>query len=92
METLKLASVDIIPRRITENTATGLHLFDVLEQDGRIEPRNLDVLQDMLEIIGRVDLARKIQNFLSTSLNGGTGKIKSLSTISIKQNTNALFP
>ena len=90
VETLKLASVDIIPRRITENIATGLHLFDVLEQDGRIGPRSLDLLQDMLETVGRLDLARKIQGFLTTALNGGTGKIRSLNTISIKQKTNAV--
>ena len=90
VETLKRASVDIIPRRITENIATGLHLFDVLEQDGRIGPRNLDLLQDMLETVGRQDLARKIQDFLTTSLNGSTGKIRSLNTISIKQMTNAV--
>lgn len=90
VETLKLASVDIIPRRITENIATGLHLFDVLEQDGRIGPRNLDLLQDMLETVGRVDLARKIQDFLTTFLNGGTGKIRSLNTIPIKQTTNVV--
>ena len=90
VETLKLASVDIIPRRITENIATGLHLFDVLEQDGRIGPRNLDLLQDMLKTVGRVDLARKIQAFLTRSLKGGTGKIRSLNTISVKQKTNAV--
>jgi len=76
LETLKLAGVDIIPRRITENIATGLHFFDVLEQDGRIGPRNLDLLQDMLNTVGRLDLARKIQAFLTTSANSGTdGKI-----------------
>lgn len=90
VETLKLAGVDIIPRRVTENIATGLRLFDVLEQDGRIGPRNLDLLQDMLETVGRVDLARKIQAFLTTSSNGGAGKIRTLNTISVKQNTNAV--
>ena len=76
VETLKLAGVDFIPRRMTENIATGLHLFDVLEQDGRIGPHNLNLLQDMLKTVGRVDLARKIQAFLTTSENSETdGKI-----------------
>ena len=76
VETLKLAGVDVIPRRITENIATGLHFFDVLEQDGRIGPRNLDLLQDMLKTVGRLDLARKIQAFLVTSANrGNDGKM-----------------
>ena len=82
VETLKLAGgVDFIPRRMTENIATGLHLFDVLEQDGRIGPHNLDLLQDMLQTVGRVDLARKIQAFVTTSVKGEIdGKLKSLNT------------
>ena len=68
VETLKLAGVDFIPRRMTENIATGLHFFDVLEQEGRIGPRKLNLLHDMLKTVGRVDLARKIQAFLSTSV------------------------
>ena len=76
VETLKLAGVDFIPRRMTENIATGLHLFDVLEQEGRIGPHNLSLLQDMFHTVGRVDLARKIQAFLTTSEKGKTdGKI-----------------
>ena len=47
VETLKLAGVDFIPRRMTENIPTGLHLFDVLEQDGRIGPHNFNLLQDI---------------------------------------------
>ena len=70
VETLKLASVDVIPRRMTENIATGLQFFDVLEQDGRIGPRKLNLLQDMLKTVGRPDLARKIQAFLKTSVKG----------------------
>ena len=81
VETLKLAGVDFIPRKMTENIATGLHLFDVLEQDGRIGPHNLDLLQDMLQTVGRVDLARKIQAFVTTSVKGEIdGKLKSLNT------------
>ena len=81
VETLKLAGVDFIPRRITENIATGLQFFDVLEQDGRIGPRKLNLLQDMLKTVGRVDLARKIQAFLTISVNGEiNGKLKCLKT------------
>lgn len=91
VETLKLAGVDFIPRRITENIATGLQFFDVLEQDGRIGPRNLDLLQDMLKTLGRVDLARKIQAFLSTSVKGQTdGKMRSLNSISVNHKTKIL--
>ena len=79
VETLKLAGVDIIPRRITENIATGLQFFDVLEQDGRIGPRNLDLLQDMLKTVGRLDLAGKIQAFLTRSANSGSaGRIRKI--------------
>ena len=91
VETLKLAGVDVIPRRITENIATGLQFFDALEQDGRIGPRNLNLLQDMLKTVGRRDLVRTIQDFLTTSANCGTdGKTRSLNTISIKQETKIL--
>ena len=76
IKTLKLAGVDFIPRRIRENIATGLQLFDVLEQDGRIGPRNLNLVRDMLKTVGRVDFARKTQAFLTTSEKGETdGKI-----------------
>ena len=68
VETLKLAGVDFIPRRMTENIATGLQFFDVLEQDERIGPQKLNLLQDMLKTVGRVDLARKIQAFLKASV------------------------
>ena len=81
VETLKLAGVDFIPRRMTENIATGLQFFDVLEQDGRIGPNNLNLLQDMLKTFGRVDLARKIQAFVTASVKGEIdGKLKSLNT------------
>lgn len=73
VETLKLAGVDVIPRRMTENIATGLQFFDVLEQDGRIGPRKLNLLQDMLKTVGRPDLARKIQAFLTASVKGEIG-------------------
>ena len=48
VETLKLAVADFVPRRMTENIATGLHLFDVLEQDGRIGPNNLNLPKDKI--------------------------------------------
>ena len=73
VETLKLAGVDVIPRRMTENIATGLQFFDVLEQDGRIGPRKLNLLQDMLKTVGRPDLSRKIQDFLTASVKGEIG-------------------
>ena len=72
VETLNLLGVDFIPRGTTEKIYSGLQFFDVLEQDGRIGPRNLNLLQDMFETIGRVDLARKIQAFLTTSVNDKT--------------------
>ena len=93
VETLKLAGVDLIPRRIIENIANGLQFFDILEQDGRIGPRNLNLLQDMFKTVGRPDLARKIQAFSKTSVKGETdGKIRSLNTTSINHKTKTLFP
>lgn len=81
VETLKLAGVDFIPRRMTENIATGLQFFDVLEQDGRIGPRKLNLPQDMLKTVGRPDLARKIQAFLTASVKSEIdGKLRSLNT------------
>ncbi|KAL9956875.1 hypothetical protein ACROYT_G038427 [Oculina patagonica] len=68
VEMLNLAGVDFIPRGTREKISTGLHFFDVLEQDGRIGPRNLSLLQDLLETIGRVDLSQKIQAFLTASV------------------------
>ena len=68
VETLNLLGVDFIPRGTTEKICSGLKLFDVLEEDGTIGPRNLILLQDMFETIGRVDLARKIQAFLIASV------------------------
>ena len=70
VEMLKLAGDDVIPHRMTESIATGLQFFDVLEQDGRIGPRKLNPLLDMLKKVGKPDLARKIQAFLKTSVKG----------------------
>lgn len=68
LEVLKFAAVDFIPRGRTENIGSGLQFFDVLEQDIKIGPRNLSLLQDMFNTIGRVDLARRIQSYLTTSV------------------------
>ena len=65
LEMLKFAAVDVIPRGQTENIGSGLHFFDVLEQDIKIGPRNLSLLQDMLHTIGRVDLEERIQSYLT---------------------------
>ena len=63
LETLKYAAVDFIPLGRTENMGSGLQFFDALEQDMRIGPRNLTLLQDMFKTIFRVDLAQRIQGF-----------------------------
>ena len=68
LEMLTFAAVDFIPRGRIENIRTGLHFFDVLEQDTRIGPRNMALLQDMFRAIGRVDLARRIQAYLTRSV------------------------
>ena len=73
LETLKLASVDHIPRGTTENIDSGLKFFDVLEQDGRITPRDLSLLDDMFQTISRMDLALKIQRFSASLANVDTG-------------------
>ena len=68
VEMLNIAGVDFIPRGTREKISSGLQFFDVLEQDGRIGPRNLALLQDMFKTIGRVDLAQKIEAFLTASM------------------------
>lgn len=65
VETLNL----FIASGTTEKLRNGLQYFDILEQHGRIGPRNLALLQDVLETIGRVDLAQKIEAFLTASVN-----------------------
>ena len=72
LETLKYAAVDFIPLRRTENMGSGLQFFDALEQDVKICPRNLTLLQDMFETIGRVDLAQRIQAFSNESAKSET--------------------
>jgi len=68
LEMLTFAAVDFIPRGRIENIRTGLQFFDVLEQDVTIGPRNMSLLQDMFQTIGRVDLARRIQSYLTGSV------------------------
>ena len=68
LETLKFAVVDLIPRRKTEDASSGLKLFDILEQDSRISPGNLSLLEDLFKTIGRMDLAWKVQRFPKSTL------------------------
>ena len=68
LEMLTFAAVDFIPRGRIENIRTGHQFFDVLEQDTRIGPRNMALLQDMFRTIGRVDLERRIQAYLTRSV------------------------
>ena len=68
LEMLTFAAVDFIPRGRIENIRTGLQFFDLLEQDIRIGPQNMSLLQDMFKTIGRVDLARRIQSYLTASV------------------------
>ena len=68
LEMLTFAATDFIPRGRIENIRTGLQFFDVLEQDIRIGPRNMSLLQDMFQTIGRVDLARRTQSYLIGSV------------------------
>ncbi|XP_068724140.1 uncharacterized protein [Montipora capricornis] len=69
LEGLKYVSSDFIPRRKTEDVASGFKLFDLLEQDGRITRENLSLLEEMLEAIKRADLAWKVQQFASDDAN-----------------------
>ena len=83
LETLKFAVVDLIPRRKTEDASSGLKLFDILEQDLRISPGNLSLLEDLFKTIGRMDLALKVQYFSKSTLadnsrNNITGKLNIL--------------
>ena len=68
LETLKFTVVDLIPRRKTEDASSGLKLFDILEQDLRISPGNLFLLEDLFKTIGRMDLALKVQYFSESTL------------------------
>ena len=68
LEILKFAVVDLIPRRKTEDASSGLKLFDILEQDFRISPGNLSLLEDLFKTIGRMDLAWKVQCFSQSTL------------------------
>ena len=68
LETLKFAVVDFIPRRKTEDASSGLKLFDILEQDLRISPGNLSLLEELFKIINRMDLAWKVQCFSKSPL------------------------
>ena len=69
LEKLKFASIDLIPRGTIENVTSALKFFDVLEQDVRITPQNLSLLENMLTTIGRMDLASKIQQFMNDDSN-----------------------
>ena len=69
LEGLKYVSLDFIPRRETEDVASGFKLHDLLEQDGRITRENLSLLEEMLEAIKRADLAWKVQQFASVDAN-----------------------
>ena len=68
LETLKFAVLDLIPRGKTEDVSSGLKLFDILEQDSRITPGNLSLLDELFETIGRMDLAWKVQCFTKSSV------------------------
>ena len=69
LEALKFAAIELIPRRILEDISSGLKFFDVLEQDGRIAPRDLSLLVEMFKTVDRMDLALKVQCFSTSSAN-----------------------
>ncbi|XP_068699809.1 uncharacterized protein [Montipora foliosa] len=68
LEKIKFASTDIAPCGLLEKFCSGFMIFDLLEKRGKITPENLSLLEDMLETIGRADLAWKIKNFSTTTL------------------------
>lgn len=68
LEMLTFAAADFIPRGRIENIRTGLQFFVALEQDIKIGPRNMSLLQDMFQTIGRVDLARRVQSYSKESV------------------------
>ncbi|XP_068721503.1 uncharacterized protein [Montipora capricornis] len=69
LKKLKFASIEFIPRGKLEDVAAGFELFDLLEQCGKITRENLSLLNEVLETIGRNDLARKVQQFASDDAN-----------------------
>lgn len=68
LEMLTFAAADSIPRGRIENIRTGLQFFVALEQDNKIGPRNMSLLQDMFQTIGRVDLARRVKSYSKESV------------------------
>ena len=76
LETLKFAVQDLIPRGKAEDVSSGLKFLDILEQDSRITPSNLSLLDELLKTIGRMDLAWKVQCFAKSPVGDHTnGKL-----------------
>ena len=61
---LKFICLDVVPRAKMEEVTAAFQLFDLLEQKGVITPQNLTVLEDMMQAIGRDDLASKVIQFM----------------------------
>ena len=61
---LKFACLDVVLRAKMEEVTAAFQLFDLLEQKGAITPQNLTLLEDMMQAIGRDDLASKVIQFM----------------------------
>ena len=64
LKRLKFACLDVVLRAKMEEVTAAFQLFDLLEQKGAITPQNLTLLEDMMQAIGRDDLASKVIQFM----------------------------
>ena len=64
LEKLKFARKDTVPYGKMEEVTTGVKFFDLLEQNGKISPQNLTLLEDMMKAIRRADLALEVKQFM----------------------------
>ena len=64
LEKLKFACKDVVPYGKIEEVTTGFKFFDLLEQNGIISPQKLIALENMMEAIGRADLALEVNQLM----------------------------
>ena len=64
LKRLKFVCLDVVLRAKMEEVTAAFQLFDLLEQKGAITPQNLTLLEDMMQAIGRDDLASKVIQFM----------------------------
>lgn len=58
---------DVIRKRQSEMIDTGIKLFEIMSERGKLGPDNTDLLVQMLSEIQRVDLLEKLNAFVDGS-------------------------